>query len=79
METITLEDFKIKLGKHLRQLRKEAKLTQKELALKIGYKDKQVISNYEVNGANPTAYTLTQLAEALGATTDDILDFSRLD
>ena len=79
MGTITPEDFKIKLGKCLRQLRKEAKLTQKELALKIGYKDKQVISNYEVNGANPTAYTLTQLAEALGVTTDDMLDFSRLD
>ncbi len=79
METLAIDEFKIKLGKRIRQLRKLAKLSQGKLAMKAGFKDKQVISDYEVNGANPTAYTLIQLACALNVAIEELFDFSKLE
>ncbi len=77
MESLPIATFKIKLAKRIRQLRKEANLSQAELASKIGFKDKQVVNNYEINGANPTAYNLVLLAKALNVTLDELLDFSK--
>ncbi len=77
MESMPIATFKIKLAKRIRQLRKEAKLSQAELASKIGFKDKQVVNNYEINGANPTAYNLVLIAKALNVTLDELLDFSK--
>lgn len=74
MEKITPKQFKVLLGLRIQKLRKEAKLTQPELALKIGFKDKQVVNNYEKNGANPTAYNLVLIAKALEVTLDNLLD-----
>lgn len=78
MQNISLDEFKASLAKRIKQLRKEANMTQSQLAIKIGFKDKQVVNNYEVNGANPTAYNLKLIAEALSVTTDELLDFSKL-
>ncbi|MFC7523909.1 helix-turn-helix domain-containing protein [Parapedobacter sp. GCM10030251] len=78
METMAIGEFKIKMGKRIRQLRKAAKLSQEKLAIKAGCKDKQIISEYEVNGANPTAYTLMQLAPALNVAINELFDFSDL-
>ncbi|SFH19531.1 Helix-turn-helix [Pedobacter insulae] len=77
MQPMPIAIFKIKLAKRIRQLRKEAKLSQAELATKIGFKDKQIVNNYEINGANPTAYNLVLIAEALNVTLDELLDFSK--
>lgn len=79
MEKLTINDFKMLLAQRIRQLRKKAGLTQPELATKIGFKDKQVVNNYELNGANPTAYNLALIAKALNVTIDELLDFSELD
>jgi len=78
MKKVTAKAFKMLLAQRIKQLRTKSSLTQAELAIKIGYKDKQVINNYEVNGANPTAYNLVLLAKALEVTIDELLDFSKL-
>ena len=78
MEKITIKDFKLLLAKRIKDRRKELNFTQSELPIKIGYKDKQVVNNYEINGANPTAYNLALIAEALNLTIDELLDFSKL-
>ena len=75
MEKLGITEFKICLAKRIKQLRKKHNLTQTELAIKIGFKDKQVVNTYEVKGANPTAYNLVLLANALNVTVDELLDF----
>lgn len=76
---MTIKDFKLLLAKRIKNRRKELRLTQTDLAIKIGYKDKQVVNNYEINGANPTTYNLVLIAKALDLTTDELLDFSKLE
>lgn len=75
MEKISPKQFKILLGLRIQKLRKDSKLTQSELALKIGFKDKQIVNNYEKNGANPTAYNLVLIANALNVTMDELFNF----
>jgi len=78
METLTVKQFKEKLAQRIKLRRKELGYTQPDLAIKIGFKDKQVVNNYEINGANPTAYNLVLIAKALDLSIDELLDFSRL-
>lgn len=68
------EIFRVKLGKRIEQLRQQKKLEQGALAAMIG-KDKQFINRYERQGANPTAYILVQIAEALEVTPNELLNF----
>ncbi|HAF33391.1 MULTISPECIES: helix-turn-helix domain-containing protein [Sphingobacterium] len=70
--------FRTKLGKRIEQLRIEKKIEQGELA-SILNKDKQFINRYERQGANPTAFILVQISDALGVTPNDLLDFSKVD
>lgn len=70
--------FRIKLGRRIKQIRQKEKLEQGVLASIIG-KDKQFINRYEREGANPTAFILVQIAEALNVTPNDLLDFSKLE
>lgn len=70
--------FRIKLGRRIKQIRLKAKIEQGVLASIIG-KDKQFINRYEREGANPTAFILVQIAEALNVTPNDLLDFSKLE
>lgn len=79
MSDVSIASFKMLLAKRIKQLRLAAGLTQGALAFKLGFKDKQVVNNYEVNGANPTAYNLVQLAKALNVSLDELLDFSKLE
>ena len=79
MENISIASFKSLLAKRIRQLRLAEGLTQPALAVKIGFKDKQVVNNYEINGANPTAYNLVLIAKALNVTLDVLLDFSKIE
>jgi len=78
MENMSIATFKILLAKRIRQLRTEAELSQPQLAMLLNFKDKQIISRYEVSGANPTAYNLVLIAKALNVTVDELLDFSKL-
>ena len=79
MENLAIKDFKVSLAKRIKQRRVELGLTQAALALKIGFKDKQIVNNYEIQGANPTAYNLVLIAKALDITVNDLLDFSKLE
>lgn len=60
-------------GERIRQRRKALGLTQDELAAQIGVDQKQ-ISNYENSKDNPTSKTLAALADALGTSSDYLLD-----
>ncbi|SDC41806.1 helix-turn-helix domain-containing protein [Pedobacter soli] len=79
MENLDVKDFKVSLAKRIKQRRVELGLTQASLALRIGFKDKQIVNNYEIQGANPTAYNLVLIAKALDITVNDLLDFSQLE
>ena len=60
------------IAKNLVYYRKEAGLTQAELAEKINYSDKSVSKWESANGA-PDVYTLMQLAELYGVTLNDLV------
>jgi transcriptional regulator with XRE-family HTH domain len=68
------DKFLKKLGANIARLRKEAKLTQVELAQRCD-KDKQSLNRLENGNTNPTAYTLKQIADELGTTLKDLFDF----
>ncbi len=74
MKELSQSDFKKKLAEKIFKLRNNLNLSQEQLAHKIG-KDKQFINRYEIQGANPTAYTLVKLAKALNVTVSELLDF----
>nr|WP_255534542.1 helix-turn-helix transcriptional regulator [Chryseolinea lacunae] len=54
-----------KIGKRVIQLRKKKGWTQSELAREC-FKDRQSIERVESGKTNPTAYTLYEVASALG-------------
>lgn len=63
------------LGENLKNARKAAKVTQKELAEAVGVYPKD-ISRWENNQRTPSAIALAKLCEALGASADDILEIN---
>lgn len=66
-----------KIGKFIKTLRKEKKLTQSELATKLGVTDKS-ISNWE-NGKNmPDLSLFKLLCEILGITINDLISGEKL-
>ena len=67
-----VEVIDMEIGKIIRQLRLERGFTQKDLADKIG-KSKQMIIKYEKNQSEISTNVLTDIAKALGVTTDSIL------
>ena len=60
------------IAKNLTFYRKEAGLTQAELAERINYSDKSV-SKWESGNGIPDVYTLMQLAELYGVTLNDLV------
>ena len=61
------------IGSRIESLRQVNKLSQLELATKMGYKSDSTISKWE-NGTNiPSGGKLVKLAQILGTTTDYIL------
>ncbi len=66
----------IKIGQFIAQLRKERKLTQKELAAQLHITDKAV-SKWERGLSCPDITLLTSLADILGVTTGELLNGQR--
>ena len=66
----------VEFGNRLRQLRKDRKLTQQQLAELIGVKN-SVISFYEVGERIPSPDVLRKLALALHVTSDYLLGIER--
>lgn len=63
------------LSKKLKQLRKECKLTQGELAARFGV-TQQAIAKWEAGRALPEPETISHIAEFFGVTTDYLLDMT---
>lgn len=59
-------------GQRLAELRKRAGYTQVELAEEVGV-TQRVISYYEAETAHPPTHLLTQIAQALKITADELL------
>ena len=66
------ERLKLNIAKNLAYYRKQAGLTQLELAEQINYSDKS-ISKWERGEGMPDVYVLTQLAALYGVTVDALL------
>lgn len=63
------------LGERIRSARRQAGLTQKQLAERIGMRAPNTISNWEQNTNRPDVTQLVAIARALGAGLDYLLDF----
>lgn len=61
-------------GKRLKKLRKEAGITQKELADEIGV-NRATIAGYETKGKEPSYDTLIKIARALNCSLDVLLGY----
>lgn len=64
------------LGANLRKIRESKKLTQKELALRLGYKGKDagaVINRIENNAQEPRWGKLERIAKVLGVKVEKLL------
>lgn len=59
-------------GNRIRQLRKEAGLTQEELGKKLGV-IKQTVSSWENSISEPNSETLSNMSSLFGVTVDDLL------
>lgn len=60
------------VGKNIKKFRKLNKLTQEELALKMGVSDK-TISSWEVDRTEPDIGTIQQLADFFGCELTDLI------
>ncbi|MEJ2882279.1 helix-turn-helix transcriptional regulator [Pedobacter sp. GR22-6] len=73
-----LKNFKLKLGKRIKQIRESKNLTQPELGALIN-KDYQSIGRIENGRVNPSAYLIFQIAKALDVSMGEVFDISLLD
>jgi transcriptional regulator with XRE-family HTH domain len=67
-----VKDESKKLGENLRKIRTKKDITQTGLAETLGV-DKSFISNIENGKTNPTLSTITNLAQTLGVSTNELL------
>jgi len=61
----------------IREYRKKVKLTQYELGEKLGL-SQFAISQYERGNREPGVITLVQIAEELGITVDELIDYQKI-
>lgn len=66
--------MKIKLAENIKFYRKQAGLTQSELAAKLNGK-KSLICNYENGYSTPDVYTLCKLAEIFDVSLDELVEY----
>ncbi len=67
-----MKDDAKKLGDNLKKIRTKKNITQTELAKILGV-DKSFVSNIENGKTNPTLSTITNLAQTLGVSTNELL------
>lgn len=68
-----MTNYRIKL----KEVRKEKKISQTELAKMIN-SDQRVISEYENGVSNPSLERLVQLAQMLDVSLDELIEFKRI-
>jgi transcriptional regulator with XRE-family HTH domain len=67
-----MKDDAKKLGENLKMIRIKKDISQTALAETLGV-DKSFVSNIENGKTNPTLSTITNLAQALGVSTNELL------
>ncbi|HEY5305726.1 MAG TPA: helix-turn-helix transcriptional regulator [Pseudolabrys sp.] len=67
------EDARRLVGQNVRRLRLAAKISQAELAARMGV-DRAYVSGLELGNRNPTVVTLWHIAKALGVTLRSFFD-----
>lgn len=67
-----MKDDAKKLGENLKKIRTKKNITQTELAKTLGV-DKSFVSNIENGKTNPTLSTITNLAQALNVSANELL------
>ena len=72
MKLFIMKDDAKKLGENLKKVRTKKNITQTGLAETLGV-DKSFVSNLENGKTNPTLSTITNLAQALGVSTKELL------
>jgi len=70
--TVFMTDDVKKLGENLKRIRTKKNITQVEIAKKLGV-NRSFVSNLENAKTNPTLATITNLAQALGVSTNELL------
>lgn len=68
-------DFYTELGKNIKKRRKELKLTQEELAVKLNM-SLNFVGKIEVAFSKPSLDTLINIAEVLNTTVSDLTNFN---
>lgn len=69
------DELKLQIGANIARLRKDAGMTQAELAERLNYSDK-AISKWERGESMPDVLTLVQLSELLNITVNDLVGSS---
>jgi len=70
------ERLKKQIGERIIELREAQGLSQKSLADRLEL-DRQALYRYEIGGADPRISSLLRIAEALGVTLIDFLNFDK--
>lgn len=68
------DELTVKLGNYIRYYRKQAKMSQEELAIKLGYKSKASIAKVESGESRMPAETFVKLTKVLGVNVSDLLE-----
>ena len=68
------EDYLKAFGKHLKQIREEKSLSQRDLAFKIG-RDKSAYQRVEWGMTNPSLIYLMEIAKGLEISLPELIDF----
>lgn len=74
IKEVDKKEFQIAIGKRIRQLRENKKISQVELAALCNF-EKSNMSRLEAGNTNPTAYTLYIIAQKLEIEVFELLDF----
>ena len=61
-------DMAIKIGERIKARRQELKISQRELATRMGYTDHTTITRIEAGKVDPPQSRIAQFAKALGTT-----------
>jgi len=68
------EILQISIGKRIKALREAKNIPQQALAAMCNF-EKSNFSRLESGGTNPTLYTLKKIADNLGVTLKELMDF----
>ncbi|KAA3621544.1 MAG: XRE family transcriptional regulator [Bacteroidetes bacterium] len=69
---MTKKELQILIGKNIRRIRLEKKISAQELASRCNF-EKSAMSRLEAGNTNPTVYTLYKISQALDIKIEEIM------